>query len=264
MPKRKNLNRIVNIIPSKNTEEDWRVHNALGAGLLAAPIALPPSVDLREAWWKIGDQKTTGSCVGWATAEGVLRLHFVKAGKISQNESLSPRFTWMAAKETDEFNERPSTFIENDGTSLKAALDIARKFGTVKDSTLAFNSGKLFQGEADTFYAIAAQLKISSYFNLFKNLNDWRLWLATKGPILVALSVDSTWDNAATTQGKLDTFKPNTARGGHAVSVVGYRSDGRFIIRNSWGTGWGDNGFGYATEAYIQDGFFNEAYGVNI
>ena len=107
MPARKNTNRIVNVIPSTDTQEDWRIDNALGAGLLGAPVALPASVDLRAAWWKIGDRKSTGSCVGWATAEGVLRYHFVKANRITQTENLSPRFVWMAAKETDEYNDRP-------------------------------------------------------------------------------------------------------------------------------------------------------------
>jgi hypothetical protein len=64
--------------------------------------------------------------------------------------------------------------------------------------------------------------------------------------------------------GKLDSFQPNTVRGGHAICVVGYTSSGRFIIRNSWGTGWGDHGFAYASEAYINAGFFNESYGVTI
>jgi len=127
----------------------------------------------------------------------------------------------MAAKETDEFNSRPTTFVENDGTSLRATLDIARRFGVVKDSTLAFGSGKLFAGEPDTFYAVASQLKIASYFNLFKNFSEWRLWLATNGPILAALQVDRTWDDAELTGRLLDTFQPNTVRGGHAVSIGG-------------------------------------------
>jgi hypothetical protein len=194
-----------------------------------------------------------------------LRWHFTKAGRIAKTDKLSPRFVWMAAKETDEFVNRPTTFIESDGTSLKSALDIARKFGVVKDSVLPFLSGNLYQGEVDTFYAIASQLKIAAYFNLFKNLGQWRTWLATSGPILAALDVDRTWDNALTTNGKLDVYLPNTARGGHCIAIVGYKSDGRFIVRNSWGTtNWGDKGFGYATEAYIQAGFFNEAYGVKL
>ena len=31
--------------------------------------------------------------------------------------------------------------------------------------------------------------------------------------------------------------------GGHAVAVVGYNKHG-FILRNSWGTSWGDYGYG--------------------
>ena len=34
--------------------------------------------------------------------------------------------------------------------------------------------------------------------------------------------------------------------GGHAVVAVGYHNPSRrFVIRNSWGTGWGDHGYFY-------------------
>ena len=102
--------------------------------------AVPPRKDLRAAWWRINDQGSTGSCVGWASADGVLRWHFVKTNRIGQSELISPRFQWMAAKETDEFNSRPTTFVEAEGTSLKAALDVSRKFGAVKDTVLPFAS----------------------------------------------------------------------------------------------------------------------------
>ena len=62
----------------------------------------------------------------------------------------------------------------------------------------------------------------------------------------------------------MSPFQPTTVRGGHCVAAVGYRTDGRFIIRNSWGTNWGDKGFAYASEAYINAAFFNESYGVTI
>ena len=80
----------------------------------------------------------------------------------------------------------------------------------------------------------------------------------------MGINVDHTWDNATATGGNLDTFQPNTVRGGHAVALVGYRADGRFIVRNSWGTSWGDHGFGYPSEAYINAGFYAESYGVTL
>ena len=122
----------------------------------------------------------------------------------------------------------------------------------------------MYLGDEDTFYATLATRRIASYFNLHKNLANWRSWLATQGPILVAVSVDATWDDATATHGNLDTFQPNTVRGGHAPCVVGYTADRRFIVRNSWGTGWGDHGFAYASEAYINAAFFNESYGVTL
>jgi C1A family cysteine protease len=267
-PKRrpKRVRRVFNVVPSRETEHDWRFEHADSARLLGAAAAVPKAKDLRETWWKVGDQGSTGSCVGWATADSLLRWHFVKAGRIKSTETLSKRFIWMASKETDEFESSPTTFIENAGTSLKAALDVARKFGSVKETILPFGTATLFPGNPQTFYALAAQLKIESYFNLSlsrgSSLDAWKRWLATKGPILTRLDVDRTWDDADANAGNLDVYKPNTRHGGHAVSLVGYTPD-RFIVRNSWGTGWGDGGFGYASLAYAKDAF-TEAYGISV
>jgi C1A family cysteine protease len=256
--------RICNLVPSRDVSRDWTFQDALSSGSIGAPAALPPKVDLRKAWWAINNQENTGSCVGWATADGVLRHHLVQANRLRQNQLLSPRFVWMASKETDNFTARPETFIEEAGTSLKAAMDVVRKYGSVLDSDLSFKiSTLMFSGDENTFYANASTRRSANYFNLGKNLSQWKAWLASNGPILAGLSVDATWDNATSTAGKLDSFQPSTVRGGHAICVVGYTAD-RFIIRNSWGAAWGDKGFGYSSVAYINDGFFSEAYGITL
>jgi len=113
--------RILNCIPSRNTEQDWQYEDAVAAEALSVSEAVPQSKDLREDWWAIDDQGNTGSCVGWATANSVLRWHFVAAQRIQQDELLATRYLWMASKETDVFSSRPTTFIEKAGTSLKAA-----------------------------------------------------------------------------------------------------------------------------------------------
>jgi C1A family cysteine protease len=255
--------RVLNCVPSRDPEKDWSFAHAVDSGVLAATAAIPPSKDLRETWWKVGDQGNTGSCVGWASADSVLRWHFAQAQLITKTQQLSVRYIWMASKETDTNTSYPTTFIESDGTTLKAALDIARKFGMVQDSLVPFGAATLYPGETKTFYAVAAQLKIAAYFNLGTNLDNWRTWLATKGPILTRLGVDATWDQATANGGKLDTYQPNTVRGGHAVALIGYTADNRFIVRNSWGTAWGDQGFAYASLGYAQAAF-TEAYGVGV
>lgn len=256
---------ICNLVPSTGTESDWNFANSVESGALTALQAPPASVDLRAPWWAIDNQEQTGSCVGWATAEGVGRYHMQKASKITAMQLLSARYVWMASKETDTITTRPESFVEEAGTTLKAAVEIGRKYGLALEAELPFHiQTAMFSGNENTFFASCAQRRFASYFNLQKNLANWKVWLASNGPILAGLSVEASWDNATATGGNIDTFQPGTVRGGHAIAVVGYRADGRFIIRNSWGTGWGDQGFGYVSPDYINAGFFGESYGVTL
>ncbi len=261
--RKKTTPRLLNCLPSPKQEDDWSAADARSAGVIAAAGPLPASVDLRDDWWRIGNQESTGSCVGWATADSLLRWHFVKDGRISETEKLSVRFQWMAAKETDQFMTRPTTFIEPEGTSLKAALDVARKYGAVRDRDLPFATPRLYKRDAKAFYLLASQFRIGAYVNLGANLRDWRSWLANEGPVLTRLDCDDTWMDAKASNGVLAEYHADTADGGHAVALVGYDRD-RFIVRNSWGTTeWGDKGFGYASTAYAQAAF-TEAYGVTL
>lgn len=53
--------------------------------------------------------------------------------------------------------------------------------------------------------------------------------------------------NGSVTATFVDTsFQVNS---GHAVAIVGYDEDG-FLIKNSWGTGWGENGYGWISFDY--------------
>lgn len=251
--------RILNVVPSAHVEQDWTFETAKNVGMVAAGPP-PANKDLREDWWGIGDQGQTGSCVGWACADAVLRWHFVKAGRLDESETLSVRQIWMASKELDEW-PKPSTFIESAGTSLKSALDVARKYGVVPSGILPFGSANFFVGPEDSFYALASQRKISSYIALDSSPRKWREWIAKNGPILARLDCDDAWFDAKITNGHLTVYDRPNEPAGHAVAIVGYTPD-HFIVRNSWGTSnWGDGGFAYATDAYAAAAF-DESYGV--
>ncbi len=254
--------RICNLRPSKGTETDWSFDDAVAGGMVAARAALPESHDLRETWWKVGDQGFTGSCVGWATADGVGRWLMVTSGRIKRTQRLSPRFVWMASKERDEFRDRPTSFVEEAGTSLKAAMDVARRYGFALERDLPFEvDTAMFTGAENAFYASASRRRVS-YVNLGLDLQRWKRWLAHKGPILAGLWVDDAWMSLGA-DGLLSEWGGATY-GGHAVCVVGYRKDGRFIVRNSWGTQWGHRGFAYVAPSYLHAGFYPESYGATV
>jgi hypothetical protein len=265
---------ITNCKESLHPEKDWGISNAAAAGYPLLELSeIPPAWDLRkdtETWWDIQDQDESGACVGFAVADSVLRWHFVKSNHIQPTEHLSVRYLWMAAKEMDEFSDRPTTFMERRGTSIKAALTVASKYGVVLEKDLPFESGRLYPGDENDFYAKAAKMRITSYFNLGKDLGHWRRWIFNHGPVAIRIDPDQSWINLVpfvdtpaeteTQSGKLDTYSGSVGLDGHACALVGYTPDG-FFVRNSWGSNWGAQGYAFASNAYAGMAF-TEAYGV--
>jgi len=51
-----------------------------------------------------------------------------------------------------------------------------------------------------------------------------------------------------------DPRNPEKMYGGHAICAVGYDDSKQLVkFKNSWGTGWGQNGYGYLSYNYINN-----------
>jgi hypothetical protein len=261
--------RVLNVGPSPAREDDHTPEAAEANGHLRA-VDPPERVDLRAPWYTVGDQHKTGSCVGWALADSVMWRQLVRAGKLAEEDRLSPRFMWMAAKEmraklTEIKGEpawRPTTFLEQGMTDVKSALDVARTFGAALEDDLPFE-GRLYPGGIDHFFTSAEQRKITHYYRLDPDDDatawflHWRRWIAQHGPVLVVLRVDAPFGRG---DRKLDAFDPASASYNHAAALVGYAPHG-FLVRCSWGEGWGQEGYVVATEPYLASATV-ESYGV--
>ena len=79
--------------------------------------------------------------------------------------------------------------------------------------------------------------------------------LTQKVPIIFGFMVYSSFmTNTVAANGivPMPNTKTETLEGGHCVCIVGYDDTHQwFICANSWGTGWGDNGYFYMPYAYI-------------
>lgn len=62
-----------------------------------------------------------------------------------------------------------------------------------------------------------------------------------KGPLMTTMTV---YEDFLTYSGGIYKSTSNRSVGGHAVSLVGFSDEGRYwIVRNSWGADWGENGY---------------------
>lgn len=46
------------------------------------------------------------------------------------------------------------------------------------------------------------------------------------------------------------TTKTTASQINHAITLIGYDANGNWLIKNSWGTGWGIGGFGWMKDTY--------------
>jgi C1A family cysteine protease len=78
-----------------------------------------------------------------------------------------------------------------------------------------------------------------------------------QGPVVGGFSVyDSFTSDAVAASGvvPMPNLATESVQGGHAILVVGYEdSTEDYIFRNSWGTEWGQNGYGRIPFAYFTD-----------
>lgn len=250
---------ILNVYPSRDTSEDWGLATAQSAGLVSKAKRRPLAVDLRRKWWRIQNQGNTGACVGYSVAYGLLWWHWVEELDRKFSDRPSARFVWMASKETDQWNSFPTSMVEGSGTYIKDCLGVCQKYGVIRDKRLSMRDETTTVPE-EVLAAEAARNRIVSYHHL-RDLDEMKHWIAFKGPVVCQLSPDEAFMTANRRRKVLKEYDGSSAdHGGHAVVLAGY-GPAAFILRNSWGSGWGYKGHVVVHNEYAQEAF-SEAYGI--
>ncbi len=263
--------RLLNVVESP--DDVW---DAIDRGRLR-DVDPPDAKDLTEnrPWYRVGDQEQTGSCIGWALADSVMRWQLVDTKRLPEHLTLSPRFVWMASKEwqaqrVGRENEtltellrtwQPSTFLEEATTAAKDALEVARHLGVVTTPMLPWK-GALNRGPEKEFWRRAEAFKLDSYYSVTaaginERLHRWRQWISQHGPLMVIVVIDS---SLLAGEKVLREYRPRRRRDLHACALVGYDSD-RFLVRNSWSKKWADRGYAHATPEWLGPAV-RETYGV--
>ncbi|HUB64245.1 MAG TPA: C1 family peptidase, partial [Methylocella sp.] len=103
-------------------------------------------------------------------------------------------------------------------------------------------------------YQDAKQDIVSSYARVAQSLTQMQGCLAAGYPFVFGFTVYESFESDAVASTGVVPMPASGERvlGGHAVAAVGYNNATRsFIVRNSWGPGWGAKGYFYMPYEYL-------------
>ena len=211
------------------------------------PQKVPPRVDLRDTCTPIEDQGDIGSCTAQAVV-GLLECLWKQTH--GQHLDASRLFLYKVTRNLLGWEGDTGAFVR---TAIKAA----KLFGVCPEDYWSYDE-ETFDEEPPAFcYSFARSYKTLVYYRLEEKLPALKASLAQGIPFAFGFTCFASIDDVPS-QGKDRGVIPFPEKdesdvGGHAVVAVGYEEKRKqFIIRNSWGTDWGDGGYGYLPYEYFE------------
>ncbi len=148
---------------------------------------------------------------------------------------------------------------EDSGCVIRDALRVAYNMGVPRETGWKYDIAKYAKAPPKHSYKSAPFHKITSYKAVPVSVSGVKAALAQGFPVVFGVAV---FNSFFTGDGNIPM--PNYSDqviGGHAMLAVGYDdSTNRFDILNSWGVGWGVNGFGTIPYNYLGNPMLGDDY----
>ncbi len=233
-------------------------------------ITLPSSVSLVQWFSPVEDQGQIGSCTANA---GVGLVEYFERRAFGKHTDASRLFLYKATR---------NLMIQtgDTGAFLRTAMGAIVLFGVPPEEYWPYVEAN-FDDEPTAFcYAFAENFKAISYYRLDPPgtkpqdlLHQIKANLVAGLPSMFGFTVYSSIEQSNTSGGKIPyPTKGEKIEGGHAIVVAGFddkmkikntaagakETTGAFLIRNSWSTGWGENGYGWLPYEYVLKGLADD------
>ena len=208
-------------------------------------LRIPAKVDLRQYCSLVEQQGALGSCTACAL---VGNLEFLDNRPDAVYTDVSRLFIY--------YNERLLRGNEDydSGASLRDGIKTLKKTGYCREKNWPYNIERFAQKPPKRCYDEAAKSCIVSYHRI-NTLSEMFACLAEGYPFVFGFTVYESFQSKQVVRtGIVNLPKKNErAIGGHAVMAAGYnQKEKRFLIRNSWGTNWGQAGYFTMPFAYLE------------
>ena len=223
----------------------------------------PTQVDLRQWCPPVENQGQIGSCTANA---GVGLLEYYQRRAFGKHIDGSRMFLYKATRNYLQLTG-------DTGAWLRSTIGTMRLFGVCPERFWPYSEADFDEEPTAFCYAFAKNYEALRYYRLdprgiggARVLENVRTQLAANLPSMFGFTVYASIQGAGDS-GEIPMPAPGEDTvGGHAVVAVGYDdakeisnsgggspTQGALLIRNSWGEGWGENGYGWLPYAYVTE-----------
>ena len=168
------------------------------------------------------------------------------------------------------YNERviEGTVRSDSGAQIRDGIKSVASQGACPEPEWPYDIAKFTTKPPARAYKDATLDRAVSYQSIVQDLNQMKGCLASGYPFVFGFTVYQSFESAAVAKTGHAAMPQWGERpvGGHAVMAVGYSDASQwFLVRNSWGAGWGMKGYFTLPYAYlIQPGLASDFWTIRL